>query len=195
MTDLVACNVTCYWICHDNRFEMTLWGWQYVQIESLSNCTVLYWQSNVPTMTIVTIAACSVHCAIAERHYSLPPKHILRTFGSFLEVKLRKSTTETWFTWWSKHRNGRSSELCTCAAVTGSINFLVWQDVFRDPAFGAHNSLTVPSPWFTACINLCAHSKNLKCWQTYHCLDTQKYCTHWQEWVVLLLRLLLAVPE
>ena len=29
-----------------------------------------------------------------------------------------------------------------------------------------------------ACINICAHVKNLKHWQPYHCLDTQNYCTH-----------------
>ena len=27
-------------------------------------------------------------------------------------------------------------------------------------------------------INVCAHIKNPKLWQSYHCLDTQKYSTH-----------------
>ena len=31
-------------------------------------------------------------------------------------------------------------------------------------------------------------------WQLYHCLDTQKYCTCWYQWVALLLRLLLSYP-
>ena len=35
-----------------------------------------------------------------------------------------------------------------------------------------------------------SHVKNPTHWQPYHCLDTGKYCTHWQEWVALLLRLL-----
>ena len=29
------------------------------------------------------------------------------------------------------------------------------------------------------CINICAHIKNPKPWQPYHCLDTQQYYTHW----------------
>ena len=41
-----------------------------------------------------------------------------------------------------------------------------------------------------AFINIRAHVKNLKHWQPCHCLDTRKYYTHWQEWVVLLLQLL-----
>ena len=32
--------------------------------------------------------------------------------------------------------------------------------------------------------------KNPKHWQQYHCLGTQTYCTHRQEWVALLLQLL-----
>ena len=29
------------------------------------------------------------------------------------------------------------------------------------------------------CINICVQSEDPKHWQLYHCLDTQKYCTHW----------------
>ena len=32
------------------------------------------------------------------------------------------------------------------------------------------------------CINICVHVKKKKR-QSYHCLDTQKSLTHWQEWV------------
>ena len=30
-----------------------------------------------------------------------------------------------------------------------------------------------------ACISSCAHVRNSKHGQPYHCLDTRKYCTHW----------------
>ena len=48
-----------------------------------------------------------------------------------------------------------------------------------------------------ACINICAHVKNPKHWQPYHCLDERKYYTHvhWQEWVALLLWLLEPYPS
>ena len=50
------------------------------------------------------------------------------------------------------------------------------------PSYSVH---TVPMS-----INICAHVKNPTHWQPYHCLDTRQYCTHWLEWVALLLRLL-----
>ena len=40
-----------------------------------------------------------------------------------------------------------------------------------------------------ACINICAHVKTGKHWQPNNGMDTQKYCTHWKQWVSLLLRL------
>ena len=38
------------------------------------------------------------------------------------------------------------------------------------------------------------HVKNPKHRQPYHCLDTRKHCTCWQEWVALLLQLLPLTP-
>ena len=40
------------------------------------------------------------------------------------------------------------------------------------------------------CINIGAPVKSPKRWQPYHCSDTWKYCTHWQEWVALIFLLL-----
>ena len=53
------------------------------------------------------------------------------------------------------------------------------------------------SPSANACISICAHIKNpkhLTAIPSYHCMDTQTYCTHWQAWVALLLQLLLPYP-
>ena len=44
------------------------------------------------------------------------------------------------------------------------------------------------------CFNICVHVKNPKHRQPYHCLDTGKYYTPWQEWVALLLPLLHLTP-
>ena len=51
-------------------------------------------------------------------------------------------------------------------------------------------------PCAIACIKICMHIKNPKHWQPclYHCLDPQKYCTHWYAYVALLLQLLQAYP-
>ena len=46
------------------------------------------------------------------------------------------------------------------------------------------------APVATVCINICAHVKNPKHWQPYHCLDTQKYCTYSRELAALLFQLL-----
>ena len=40
--------------------------------------------------------------------------------------------------------------------------------------------MSVQPLYAIARINICAHLKNLKHWQPYHCSDTQKSCTHWQ---------------
>ena len=58
-------------------------------------------------------------------------------------------------------------------------------------AFSAASlKVSVQPLWTIACISICAHVKNPKQWQPYHCLDTQKCCTHSSEWVALLLQLL-----
>ena len=58
-------------------------------------------------------------------------------------------------------------------------------------------TVSVQPPCAIACINICAHVKNPKHWQPYHCLDERKYYTHvhWQEWVALLLWLLEPYPS
>ena len=56
-------------------------------------------------------------------------------------------------------------------------------------------TVSVQPPCAITCINSCVHVKNPKHWQPYHCLDTRKYCTHWQEWVALLLRRLLCLTR
>ena len=38
-------------------------------------------------------------------------------------------------------------------------------------------TVSIQPPCAIACINICAHVKNSKDWQPYHCLDTWKYCT------------------
>ena len=55
-------------------------------------------------------------------------------------------------------------------------------------------AVSVQLPCAIARINICAHVKKSKLWQPYHYLNTQKYCTRWQEWVALLLRLLRLKP-
>ena len=45
-----------------------------------------------------------------------------------------------------------------------------------------------------ACITICTHVKDPKHWQPYLCSNTRKYRTHYQEWVALLLWLLLPYP-
>ena len=64
--------------------------------------------------------------------------------------------------------------------------------IFHPESTSSADSLTtsIQPLCATACINIRAHVKNPKHWQPYHCLDTWKYYTHWQEWVALLLRLL-----
>ena len=56
----------------------------------------------------------------------------------------------------------------------------VWQGTFLPEPASSADSLMVSAqpPCAIACINICAHVKNLKHWQPYHCLDTQNYCTH-----------------
>ena len=56
----------------------------------------------------------------------------------------------------------------------------VWQGTFLPEPASSADSLMVSAqpPCAIACINICAHVKNLKHWQPYHCLDRQKYCTH-----------------
>ena len=56
----------------------------------------------------------------------------------------------------------------------------VWQGTFLpQPASSADSLMVSAQPLRAiACINICAHVKNLKHWQPYHCLDTQNYCTH-----------------
>ena len=56
----------------------------------------------------------------------------------------------------------------------------VWQGTFLPESASSADSLmgSAQPPCAIACINICAHVKNLKHWQPYHCLDTQKYCTH-----------------
>ena len=39
-------------------------------------------------------------------------------------------------------------------------------------------AVSVQPPCAVACINTCAHVKNLKHWQPYHCLGTKIYYTH-----------------
>ena len=67
-----------------------------------------------------------------------------------------------------------------------------WQGIFLPESTSRADSLTVSvqPPCVSECINICAHVKTPKHWQPYHCLDTRKYCTHWQERIALLLRLL-----
>ena len=54
------------------------------------------------------------------------------------------------------------------------------------------DSLTVfaQPPCAIACINICVHVKKHKHWQPYTTVWTPQYCTHWQQWVALLLPLL-----
>ena len=56
----------------------------------------------------------------------------------------------------------------------------VWQGTFLPEPVSSADSLMVSAQPLRAiaCINICAHVKNLKHWQPYHCLDTQNYCTH-----------------
>ena len=69
---------------------------------------------------------------------------------------------------------------------------LVRQGTFLPESAFSADSLMVSAqpPRAIAYINICAHVKNPTHWQSYHCLNTGKYCTHWQERVALLLRLL-----
>ena len=65
------------------------------------------------------------------------------------------------------------------------------RDFFLPESATSADSLTVSlqPPCAIGCIstNFCARVKQF---QTVHCLDTQKHCTLWWEWVALLLRLL-----
>ena len=49
-------------------------------------------------------------------------------------------------------------------------------------------TVSVQPPCAIASINIYAHVKNPKHWQPYHCLDTQKCCTHREVWVMLFLQ-------
>ena len=51
-------------------------------------------------------------------------------------------------------------------------------------------TVSVQPPCEIACIDMCPRVKTPKDWQPYRGLDTRKYCTHLEEWVALLLRLL-----
>ena len=59
----------------------------------------------------------------------------------------------------------------------------VWQRNFlpeSTPASSADSLMVSEQPLCAiTCINICAHVKNHKHWQPYHCLDAWKYCTHW----------------
>ena len=62
---------------------------------------------------------------------------------------------------------------------------------FHQSIFNTDSSaVSVQPSCAIACTNICEHVKNPQSWQPYHCLDTQKCCTHSSEWVALLLQLL-----
>ena len=97
---------------------------------------------------------------------------------------------------WVMCASGAVNTLCfvwklACITFQSLIHLGFWLNLYYNSCTIKFSSSSSYSPRvLSRCINICVKVKNAKHRQPYHRLDTHKYCTHWYEWVALLLRLL-----
>ena len=153
-----------------------------------------WWSKVVYWLDIQELSSCDIALFLKNETRSLQQKLSVLNFvwtGYAFHFVPNSLDLQVMLQWGANCSDGRASDWKTRRNTnTGSSPRCGKGFFFQSTSSVDSLTVSVQPPCAIACINIYVHVKNPNHWQPYDCLDTRTYYTHWQKWVVLLLRLL-----